>query len=450
MHFWRSEKIGWPSAAAIVVANMVGTGVFTTLGLQLVVVQNTWSILFLWVGGAVISLLGAFSYAEVGTRLPASGGEYHFLSKTIHPCIGYLSGWVSLTVGFAAPIALAAMAMGAYLEKELSLPRNLIALGGIILISVMHSFNLKRSSRFQDVLTLIKVLLLVVMVVVGFSGDSSGADWDWSEGWRSEIWATGYAVALIFVTYTYSGWNAAAYIVGEIRKPERNLPLALIGSTLLVSVLYILLQLAILRLAPMEALAGKVEIGQIAAEAMFGWEGGKWVSFLIGFLLVSSISAMIWVGPRVTRAMSTDYRFWAFLDKDNRQGIPVRSIWFQSGISILLILTGSFEEVLIYSGFLLQLFTAITVGSVFILRKQKKLGGSYRSPGYPWVQLVYIGVSVWIIVFTIYDKPYSSLIGGLNLLVGLITYWWSIGGVRLSPKKENSARMTILEKVRDL
>lgn len=422
MNYWIKEKIGWKSAAAIVIANMVGTGVFTTLGFQLDVVQNAWSILFLWIGGALISLLGALSYAEVGTHLPESGGEYHFLSRTMHPAIGYLSGWVSMTVGFAAPIALAAIAMGAYLGDSLPVPSSWIAVGTILVISVMHSFSLRKSSRFQDVLTLIKIGLLLLLVVIGLTRPAPQGTLDWSAQWQTDILLPGYAVALIFVTYAYSGWNAAAYIVGEIKQPGKNLPIALIGGTLVVSLLYILLQLALLRQAPAEAMRGHVEVGQIAAEYMFGRQGGRWVSGMVSFLLLSSISAMIWVGPRISRAMSVDYSFWHFLKKDNRHGVPVRAIWFQSGISFLLILTGSFEEVLIYSGFVLQLFTAITVGSVFILRRQGNQSDTFRSPGYPWVQVAYIGISIWIIIFTISDKPMASLIGLGNLAIGLITW----------------------------
>jgi len=449
MNFWRSEKIGWRSAMAIVIANMVGTGVFTTLGLQLEVVQNAWSILFLWLAGAAISLLGAFSYAEVGTHMPKSGGEYHFLSTTIHPMVGYLSGWVSMTVGFAAPIALAAMAMGAYLEGVVPFSANLIALLAILLISLMHSFSLKRSSRFQDLLTIVKVLLLVLLVVAGFWHREPAGQLDWSGQWQQDIFLPGYAVALVFVTYAYSGWNAAAYIVGEIKKPGRDLPIALIGGTILVSVLYVLLQLALLRLAPASLMAGRVEVGQIAARFMFGEQAGRWVSLLISFLLISSISAMIWVGPRITRAMSVDYNLWRFLKRDNEQGIPVRAIWFQSGISVLLILTGSFEEVLLYSGFVLQLFTAITVGSIFVLRRKEKPENAYRSPGFPFVQILYIGISCWIIVFMIADKPYASLIGVANLAIGLLTYIWSGRRHRLSPKEEAQNTSHALEKIGD-
>jgi len=425
MNYWIKEKIGWKSAAAIVIANMVGTGVLTTLGFQLAVVQNTWSILFLWIGGALISLLGAFSYAEVGTHLPESGGEYHFLSRTLHPVIGYLSGWVSMTVGFAAPIALAAIAMGAYLGDSLHIPSNWIAVGTILVVSLMHSFSLKKSSRFQDVLTLFKVGLLLLLVVVGLTRSGAHGTLDWSAQWQIDVWQPSYAVALIFVTYAYSGWNAAAYIVGEIEQPEKNLPIALIGGTIIVSLLYVLLQLALLHQAPVEAMRGRVEVGQVAAEYMFGDQGGRWVSGLISFLLLSSISAMIWVGPRISRAMAVDYSLWQFLEKDNRHGVPVRAIWFQSAISLGLILTGSFEQVLLYSGFVLQLFTAITVGSIFILRKRENQKEVFHSPGYPWVQIAYIGISIWIIVFTISDKPMASLIGFGNLGLGLLTWVFS-------------------------
>ena len=420
---------------AIVIANMIGTGVFTTLGFQLESVQNTWSIVLLWSAGGLIALLGAFSYAEVGTHLPKSGGEYHFLSQTIHPLIGYLSGWVSLTVGFAAPIALAAMAMGAYLDKFLQISGTQIAISAILLISIVHSINLKSSSFFQGVFTVLKLLFLLAMVIVGliYLPESSGISLGHS--WQQEIFKPSFAIALIYVTYAYSGWNAAAYIVGEIRKPNRNLPIALIGGTILVSVLYIFLQIAFLKQAPIEALVSKVEVGQIAAEYMFGAAAGKWISYIIGFLLISSISAMIWVGPRISRAMANDYTFWRFLKKDNRAGIPVRAIWFQSTISILLILSGRFEAVLLYSGFILQIFTTITVASLFVLRQRKTPHPTYRSPLYPVLQFLFIGISTWMVFYMIADRPKESLWGAINLFIGLSTYYCSI---YLSKKKKST------------
>lgn len=410
---------------AIVIANMVGTGVFTTLGFQLQVIQNTWSILLLWLAGGLIALMGAFSYAEIGTHLPRSGGDYLFLSKTMHPLVGYLSGWVSVTVGFAAPIALAAMAMGAYLHKFLGIGAVQIAVVSILIISLAHSIDLRKSSWFQGLFTVLKLLLIAGLITAGFWHTPSLPTLDLSDGWRREIIHPAFAIALIYVTYAYSGWNAAAYIVGEIRRPNRNLPIALVGGTVLVSLFFILLQLALLRQAPIGAMAGKVEVGQIAAEFMFGPNAGKWVSFAIGFLLISSISGMIWVGPRIARAMASDYQLWRFLQRDNGAGIPVRAIWFQAAISIFLILSGKFETVLLYSGFILQIFTTITVGSLFVLRQRQTPHPYYRSPLYPILQLIFIAISLWMVVYMIADRPRESAWGALNLLIGLASYYLS-------------------------
>ena len=416
-------KIGWVSAGAIVIANIVGTGVFTSLGLQLQSIQNTWSILILWILGGLISLFGAFSYAELGTHLPKSGGEYYFLSKIYHPFLGYLSGWVSLTVGFAAPIALAAMAMGAYMDKFVPIDASLIAVFAIVFLTLIHSINIKQSSRFQNLFTLLKLLLIGGMILSAFIIPSPDNAIDFSSTWKAELLSPAFAIALVYVTYSYSGWNAAAYIIEEIKEPKKNLPRALIGGTALVSVLYVLLQYTFLREAPMEALVGKIEIGQVVAEYMFGWEGGRWVSFLISLLLISSISAMVWVGPRVTRAMANDYRLWQFLATDNKNGIPVRAIWFQTFISVLLIVTGSFEQVFLYSGFILQVFTTFTIAGVIILRiRMRGEGTGYKSPGYPVLQIVYLLVSFWILIFLLYDKPQESLLGFVNLALGALTF----------------------------
>ncbi len=421
-------KIGWRTAAAIVVANMVGTGVFTSLGFQLIDVQNTWSIALLWVLGGLISILGALSYAELGTHLPRSGGEYHFLSETMHPLVGYLSGWISLTVGFSAPVALAAMAMGAYLGKFTGFPAELIALSTVLVIAAVHSYNIRQSSIFQDVFTVCKVLLIAGLALAGLLLPASGGSLDWSDGWRSEVFTPVFAVALVYVTYSFSGWNAAAYIVEEIEAPRRNLPRALIGGALMVAVIYVLLQLAFLRQAPLDELQGRVEVGQVFAEHMLGPTGGRWVSFGIAFLLVSSISAMIWVGPRVIRTIAEDYPLWGALAHSNRHGVPVRAVWLLAGLSMALILTRSFETVLLYSGFVLELSTTLTVASVFILRRKGLGKAGFRSPGYPWVQLIYLLVGCWILIFLLIDKPRESMLGGLNLLVGAGTYglsrWW--------------------------
>lgn len=425
----QQTKIGWATAAAIVVANMVGTGVFTTLGLQLSSLEHVGVILLLWVIGGVVALCGAFTYAEIATRLPKSGGEYHFLSKIYHPFLGYLSGWVSITVGFAAAIALAAMAIGSYVATFLGWSGSSVAVVSILGVALVHSFDIKQSSRFQNILTGLKVLLVLVLIISGFvlpaaTDNALALSETLRFGWE-DVWQTAIAVSLVYVIYAFSGWNAAAYLTDEIRSPRKNLPRALLGGTILVSLLFFLLQLAFLRQAPAALLAGKVEVGQVVAQLMFGNTGGRIISFLIAGLLIAGISAMIWVGSRVTRAMAGDYQMWQYFARDNQRGVPVRAIWLQAAISVFLVSTSSFEQVLLYSGFVLQLFTILTVLGLFRLRKERTgEATAWRSPLFPAVQIIFLFFNVLVLFFLLVDKPFESLLGFLNLAAGALSFAW--------------------------
>lgn len=419
------RKIGWLSAGAIVVANMIGTGVFTGLGMQLRSLENTWTILSLWFLGGVLSLFGAFSYAELGARLPRSGGEYHFLSRIFHPLLGYLSGWVSLTVGFSASVALSAMAMSAYLAAWVPISKEAVAVGAIVCIAAVHSVSIRQSSTFQNGFTLLKLLLVVALIVGGIFIPQGDNAVDWSSGWRNELGQADYIVSLVYVIYAFSGWNAAAYIVDEIRSPARNLPRALVGGTLLVGILYVLLQFSFLNQAPREQLLNKIEVGQVVASTMMGPKGGQIISFLIAFLLIAGISAMIWVGPRVARAMAGDYPIWRFFAKDNHWGVPVRAIWLQTGISVFMVATSSFEKVLLYSGFVLQLFSTLTVAGLLVVRWRGGSYDGYKSPAFPWVQIIYLVFSFWVMIYLLWDKPLESLLGLVNVAAGALSYWWN-------------------------
>lgn len=416
-------KIGWKSATAVVVANMVGTGAFTTMGIQLNYLNSAWSILLLWLIGGLVALCGAFTYAEIGTRLPQSGGEAHFLSKIYHPFFGFLSGWVSLTVGFAASVALAAMAIGDYLGPALGWSPRLLGVLSVLLISLVHSFDLKRSSRFQNVLTVTKLLLVFGLIITGLILPARSSGIDWSAAGTLQSISPAAAVSLIFVFYAFSGWNAAAYIIEEIESPKRNLPRALLVGTIGVSLLFVLLQFVFLRQAPIDLLRGEVEIGQIVAIGMFGKTGGLIVSGLIAMLLITSISAMIWVGPRVVRKMAENFPSWRFFAADNARGIPVRAIWLQTSISLFLILTSYFERVMLYSGFVLQLFTFLTVAGLFLLRKRQGNRG-WQSPFFPVAQLIFLAFSLWAMSYLLIDKPYESILGLLNIVAGVIAYFW--------------------------
>ncbi len=417
------SKISIYTASAIVVANMIGTGVFTSVGFQLSSIQNTWSILILWLIGGILALFGAFAYAELGTHFKESGGDYIYLSRVFHPALGYLSAWAGLTVGFSAPVALAAMAFTKYLAP-FGLQGNVwLAIVIIILIGLMHSFTIRHSSRLQNYSTAIKVLFIVCLIILGFSisGNASNAV-DFSNGWQKEILKPGFAVSMVYVSFAYTGWNAAAYVVDEIDTPSKNLPKALIGSTLFVAVVYVLFQLVLLKNATVGQMQNHEEVTFIAFDNLLGSAGGKWVSVFIAIQLVATISSYLWVGPRVTRAMAMENKLWQPLAKKNKHGIPVAAVWAHVFISIILTLTGSFEKVLLYAGFVLQLMASLTVASSLFIKNKEK--STFRSPLKPALQVIFLIFNVWVLIFTMVDRPAESLIGLGVLLIGGIIYYF--------------------------
>ncbi len=420
----KEQKIGWKTAAALVVSSMIGTGVFTSLGFQLVDIQNSWSIVLIWVLGGVFALIGAFTYAELGTNFDESGGDYVFLSKLIHPLVGYVYAWISLTVGFTAPIAISVMAMKSYLSPiNPSLFNDWFGVGVILFLAGIHSISIGQSEKFHNVSTAIKIAFILLLLVLGFSYLPVQENAiDLSGSWQGEIFLPGFAVALLYVTYAYTGWNAAAYIVDEIKDVRRNLPKALIVGTAFVTVLFVLMQVVFLKHASVDQLSGKVEVAFIAFKNLFGVEKGNWVSYFIAIQLIATISGYQWVGSRITYAMSKDHSLWRMLAVKNKNGIPVRALWFQAIISILLTLTGTFEQVLLYASFVLQLMGTLTVASIFWLKGRKD---AYRSPLKPVLQVAFILFSIWILGYMLVERPYESTIGLLFVATGVGTYFMS-------------------------
>ena len=417
-----SSQISWKTAAALVVANMVGTGVFTSLGYQLLAVQHTFSIMLLWLIGGFMALLGAFSYGQLGTHFSESGGDYIFLSRIFHPMLGYLSSWVSLVVGFSAPVAIAAIAMMQYLAPFGVSHSAGPAVVVIALAGLVHSFSVRQSGRFQNVTTALKIVFVFALIALGLAyapGVTPNAV-DIGGNWAQELTTPGFAVSLIYVSYAYTGWNSAAYIAGEIRDVRVGLPKALIGATLLVTVLYVLLQFIFLKHASVDQLAGKVEVATVATQNVLGTSGSRWVSLFIALQLVATIGSYLWIGPRVTHAMAKEHALWKPLRKRNADGIPVRTLWLHVAIAMVLTLTGTFEQIVIYAGFVLQLNVTLVVASVLFLKKRPD---TFQSPFYPYAQYLFIGFSLWILGYTLYDKPVESLIGLGIIGVGVVTYF---------------------------
>ena len=419
------HKIGWKTAAALVISNMIGTGVFTSLGYQLTDIQNTWSIVLIWLLGGLFALIGALTYAELGTNFDDSGGDYVFLSKLIHPIVGYIYAWVSLTVGFSAPIAISVMAMKSYLNPiNPTIFNDWFGILVILILTAVHSISVGQSGKFQNISTGVKIGFVLILIILGFSfvPTQDVTAIDLSNSWQDEILLPGFAVSLLYVTYAYTGWNSAAYIVDEIDDARRNLPKALLFGTALVTIIYVLLQVVFLKHASVDQLSGKVEVAFISFKNIFGTEGGNWVSYLIAIQLIATVSGYLWIGSRITFAMAKDHSFWRKIAVKNKNGIPVRALWLQAGISIVLTLTGTFEQVLLYASFLLQLMGTLTVASIFWLKGRK---GAFKSPLKPFLQIVFVVFSIWILGYMLMEKPKESAIGLLFVLTGVVTYFFS-------------------------
>src|SRR2546429_895656 len=325
------RTVGFVTACSIVIANIIGTGIFTSLGLQLNDIQSGFALLMLWVVGGIAALCGALCYGELAAALPRSGGEYHFLSKIYHPALGFMAGFVSATVGFAAPIALAAMAFGQYFNGVFGAGSPIVLSFVVVwIVTVFHVGNLRVGSAFQNVSTLLKLLLIGALIGAGFFVPSKQPiSFLPAPGDKVAILSGAFAVALVYVMYSYSGWNASAYISSEIKRPEKNVPRSLLASTGAVIVIYVLLNAIFLATTPAEELKGQLEIALIAGKHIFGENGGRFAGAVICLGLVAAISSMTWIGPRVTMSMGEDHWLLRLLGRKNENGIPTKAILVQ-------------------------------------------------------------------------------------------------------------------------
>lgn len=421
------------TAIAVVVANMVGTGVFTSIGFQIVDIKSSFVLLMLWLVGGVAAMCGALTYAELASRMPRSGGEYNFLSQIYHPSIGFVSGWVSLTVGFAAPTALAAMTFAAYFDSAIgdSIPinRSLAAIALVAVLTFVHGRNHAASSGLQNWFTIIKVLLIALFVVAVFSSVTTPQPvYLWPRSGDGVLMASSaFAVSLIYVNYAYTGWNAATYITGEIERPERSVPIVLIGGTAIVIVLYLALNATFLYAVPMEALEGRIEVGVIVAEQTFGAIGAMAMGALLSLLLISTVSAMLMAGPRVLQVMGEDFRLFRLLAVKNVGGVPRTAIYVQGVLAILFIVTSTFDSVLVFSGFILGLSSLATVLGVFVLRfkkgKDEREGVvSYRTWAYPLPPLLYSAIMLWTLWFISVNRPIEAAVAAIVIVLGFLSY----------------------------
>ncbi len=440
------RQLGVAIAASIVIANMIGSGVFTSAGFQAAYsFKDPLTMMSTWVVGGVIALCGAAAYAELGSLMPHAGGEYVYLREAYHPAVGFMSGWVSLIIGFSAPIAAAALLFASYLgvlwpAVAGGAAMKLLACGLILAMTALHAFDTKLGGRVQTYFTIIKVLVIVVFIVAGFS--TGNGDWshfasrgDGLTQLGTRAGAANYATALMYVSFAYSGWNAAAYIAGEIEHPQRTLPRALLLGTVSVMVLYILVNLVFLYAVTPDAMAVDPvhqPVGAIASRALFGPEAGDLLSSVIAIALMSAVSAMMMAGPRVYATMAADHALPKPLAYYSKRGVPVVAVVVQCVLAIGFAIFSDPDALIRLVGFTLAAFAALTVGALFVFRRRAQVG-AFRMPGYPITPLLFIALSVWTVIFGVSGDPrLSAEIAGV-LAVGTGVFLVTSRGKQRTP-----------------
>ncbi|MFN2564074.1 MAG: APC family permease [Gemmatimonadaceae bacterium] len=459
------RELGTVDGAALVVSTVVGVGIFVSPGIVAGLVPSPLPMLAVWAAGGLLALCGALVYAELAATYPAAGGEYVYIRRAFGPLAGFLSGWTSLVAGFSGAIAAAGVGFAEYLGRFVPLaaetsvlaavgisgaqltvtPRALVAIGVIVLFSAVHLRGLGPGRVVNSALAALNVVTVLVLVAVGFAiGDAPARDW----ATESRPWTVGaWLLALIPVMFTYSGWNAPAYLGGEFREPGRSLPRAFLLGTCIVLALYLALVALYVHALGVGALARTTAVGDRAAAALLGRTGAMLLGPLVLAALASSVSAMVMTGPRVYYAMARDGALPAALARlSPTSGVPARALVAQSAWSCLLVITGAFEALLTYTGFAIVLFGGVAVASVFVLRRHDAaLARPYRVWGYPLTPAAFVVASVAIVVQAIRLAPAPSLWGTAIILLGAPVWWWTAVRGQGRRKEERGGRTECAE-----
>jgi APA family basic amino acid/polyamine antiporter len=437
------RKYNLSVAVNVVIASMIGTGIFTALGFQVSdgAIPDGFSILMVWTLGGVLALCGATVYGEVASYIGKSGGEYTFLSELYHPLIGFLSGWISLFVGFSAAIASLALATGEYILPFLGVDNDILfnllgtdittnkVIGFVVIlfVALIQFGGVILGGLVQNALTGLKLAMIVFFLLSPlFVGE---LEWSTnslapSEKSYSTIFSLPFAGALVWVMFSYSGWNASSYIVGHLKKPKKTLPISLLVGTSIVAIIYLALNVLFMLVADFDELAGRVDIANIIAEKMYGAEIALIFSLIFSIALIAGINAMFISGPRVTEQIGQDYPKLKLLSKKNERGAPYLSILALFIISGTLVVFSSFKEIIEYIGITLSMFSMLTVASVFIVRKRSdRPENVVRSIGYPITPILFILMTLWMIAYFVVLDPMTMVYSLLSLVPGVIVYF---------------------------
>ena len=413
------KRLGLREATALVISNVIGTGIFTVPAIVAGMVPSVPAVLALWVAGGALALCGALSYGALAARYPRAGGEYVYLREAIHPVAGFLSGWTSFVAGFSGAVAAGAMAVVAYLGFDLHDFRGrALACAIILAFAALHSFRLTLGAQLQSAVTLLNVGVLVLLCIGGLLARAPMLPAETGRFTFSTL-----LVALVPIMFTYSGWNAAAYVAEEIEDPERNVGHALLIGTGIVIMLYLLVNIVYVLKIGIGATA-RVDIAALIGQRAFGPIGARVVQVFSIVIIAASVSAMTIAGPRVYFAMARDGCFprW-IVSRDEKTQVPHAAIWLQALWSCLLVLSGTFEEVLLYTGFAVVLFSTAAVATLVWMRG--------TSTGVLTAAVAFSAAGAGMLASAVIRAPKPSLLGVALILAGLPIYFW--------PRREGGA-----------
>jgi APA family basic amino acid/polyamine antiporter len=437
-----TRGFGTATATFIVVASMVGTGVLTTSGYTVLSVESNALMLALWVVGGLIALCGALSLAELSAAIPRTGGDYVFLYQSYGPLAAFLSGWVSFLIGFGGPIAVSAFGSAKYLLAPLELTGSTshyaqlgLATAAILALAVSHASGRRHSAWVQGVTTVVKLgvlgLLAAAGLVAAMGRRGNLADWPTT---MSADRVRMMFFSLVYISYAYTGWNAAGYVAGEVEEPRKRVPRAILVGTGLVTALYLALNLFYALALPAEKVSAIAEdrgrdeiakIAQLASAELFGEGLSAPLSVAIGLTLLASASAFILTGPRIAFAMARAGQFPAIAGRlSPRAGTPTVAIALQVAWAMLLLWTGSFEDILIYASVGLAIISMLTVSCVYVLRvRRPDLPRPFKTPGYPVTPAVYLLATALLTAAAFTERPRESSLALASILAGVPVYY---------------------------
>jgi APA family basic amino acid/polyamine antiporter len=420
------RRLGPLDAAVIVVSNVIGVGIFTTPGIIAGMVPSGAAMLAVWAVGGALAFAGALAYAELAARRPQAGGEYVYLRETFGGLAAFLTGWTSFVAGFSGAIAAGAVGVTAYLDRlvpGVARHASVVAIAIVAVLALVHARGLGPGRLVQNGLTVVKVGALMIFVMAGLSVAPHVAP---LAARQVPVAPRAWMLALVPVMFSYAGWNAAVYVAEEIREPARNVPRALALGTLTVVAIYLALNAVYLRVVPPEAFAGSISVGEIAAGRLFGSAAAYAFAGLATVVVLGSLSAMTLAGPRVYFAMARDGAFFPFAGRIHpRYRTPAAAILAQAAWSAVLVLSGTFEQLLTYTGFAVILFSGLAVLSLFVVRRRGEDLSTFRAWGYPWAPACFCLVSFAIVLNTLVEAPAVASAGLAIMAAGVPLYWWT-------------------------